>query len=81
MRGDERVHESLEVGSPPLRKSVADLPFVVDALACELRANWRKALVQPRLEAFDLVVLGAEVVAWPVRCQKSLDNCLRKHTA
>jgi hypothetical protein len=81
MRGDEGIHESLEVGSPPLRKRIADLPLVVDALACELRADWRKALIQPRLEAFDLVVLGAEVIAWSVRCQKSLGECLGKHTA
>jgi hypothetical protein len=81
MRGDEGVHECLEVGSPPLGKSVADLPLVVDTLACELRADRREALVQPRLEAFDLVVLGAEVIAWSIGCQKDLDECLRKHTA
>jgi hypothetical protein len=80
MRRDEGIHECLEVGSPPLRKRVADLPLVVDALACELRADWRKALVQPCLEAFDLVVLGAEVIAWSVRRQKSLCESLGKHT-
>lgn len=63
MGGDEGVHEGLEVGSPPLRKRVADLPLVIDALARELCSDWRKALVQPRLEAFDLIVLGAEIVA------------------
>jgi hypothetical protein len=31
MRGDEWVHEGLEVGPPPLRKSIANLPLVVDA--------------------------------------------------
>jgi hypothetical protein len=64
VRGDEWVHECLEVGSPPLRKCVSNLPLIVDALACELRADWCKALVQPGLEAFDLVIFGAEVVAW-----------------
>lgn len=54
VRRDEGVHEGLKVGPPPLRERVADLPLVVDALACELRADGREALVQPRLEAFDL---------------------------
>ena len=62
MRGNEWVHEGLEVRSPPLRKRVADLPFIVDAFTCELRADWCKALIQPRLEALDFVVFGAEVV-------------------
>jgi hypothetical protein len=65
MRGDEGVHEGLEVRPPPLRKCVANLPFVGDALASELRADGCKALVQPILEALNLVVLGAEVVARP----------------
>jgi hypothetical protein len=54
--GDEGVHERLEVGPPPLRKRVADSPFVVYALARELCADRRKALVQPGLETFDLIV-------------------------
>jgi hypothetical protein len=45
VRRDEWVHESLEIGSPPLRQCVADLPLVVDTFACELGADWRKALV------------------------------------
>jgi hypothetical protein len=64
VRGDERVHECFKVWSPPLRKRVTDLPFIIDALACELRANWCQALVQPCLETFDLVVFGAQVVTW-----------------
>jgi hypothetical protein len=80
MRRDERVHEGLEIGSPPLRQCVANLPLVVNALACELRANWCEALVQPRLEAFDLVVFGAEVIARSGRCQNSLSECLVKRT-
>jgi hypothetical protein len=72
MRGDERVHERLKVRSPPLRQCVADLPLIVDALACELRADRRKALIQPRLEALDLVVFCAEVVAGSSICQNGL---------
>ena len=63
VRGDEGVHERLEVGAPPLRQCIADLPLVVDALACELCADGRETLIQARLEAFDFVVFGAEVVA------------------
>jgi hypothetical protein len=47
---------------------VANLPLIVDAFACELRADWCEALVQPGLEAFDLVVFGAEVIAWSREC-------------
>jgi hypothetical protein len=63
VRWDEGVHEGLEVGPPPLRQCVADYPLVIDTLARELCADWCEALVQPRLEAFDLVVFRAEVVA------------------
>lgn len=62
MGRDERVHERLEVGAPPLCQCVANHPLVIDTLSCELRANWCKALVQPGLEALDLVVFGAKVV-------------------
>jgi len=60
---NEWVHERLEVGPPPLCQCVADLPLVVDALTCELGADGRKTLVEPRLETLDLVVFGAEIVA------------------
>lgn len=63
MRRDERVHEGLEVGPPPLSKRIANYPLVVYAFACELCAHWCEALVQPRLEALNLVVFGAEVIA------------------
>lgn len=66
VRGDEGVHERLEVGAPPLCQRVADLPLVVDALAGELRANRRQALVEPGLEALDLVIFRAQVVAGAV---------------
>lgn len=61
--GDEGVHEGLEVGAPPLGQGVANLPLVVDTLAGELRADGGQALIQAGLEAVDLVVLGAQVVA------------------
>jgi hypothetical protein len=63
MRRDKRIHERLEVGPPPLRKRIANAPLIIHALARELRADRRKALVQPRLEALDLIILGLEVVA------------------
>ena len=63
VRGQEGVHEGLEVGPPPLRQRVAHRPLVVDGLAAELVADWGEALVQSRLEPPDLVVFGPEVVA------------------
>jgi hypothetical protein len=68
MRRTEGVHEGLEVGPPPLRQCVADQPLVVDALARKLCADGREALVQSRLEAFDLVVFRAEIVTGAVSC-------------
>jgi len=62
VRGDERIHEGLEVGPPPLREAVADLP-VAGLLALAQPAHGRQPLVQPRLEARDLLVLGPQVVA------------------
>ena len=51
VRWDERVHEGLEVGPPPLRKGVANDPFVVDTFTRELSAHWCKSFVQPELES------------------------------
>lgn len=62
MRGDEGVHERLEVGAPPLRQAVADLP-AAGLLALAQLSDGRQPLVQARLEALDLVVLGSQVVA------------------
>jgi hypothetical protein len=70
MGGDEGVHESLKVRPPPLCQCVANLPLVVDAFACELGADRCKALVQPCLEALDLIVFSAQVVAGSAACQK-----------
>lgn len=74
MRGDERIHEGLEVGAPPLRQSVAHLPLVVDAFACELRADGCEALVQARFEALNFVVFRTEVVAGA--SYVSIENCV-----
>lgn len=63
MRGDERVHEGLEIGSPPLRQRITDLPLFIDTLTTELRTNWSQALIQSHLEAFNLVILGVQVVS------------------
>lgn len=65
MSRQERVHERLKVGAPPLCQSVADVPILVDALAAELRAHRREALVQAGLESGNFVVILAEVVAGP----------------
>lgn len=67
MRGDEWVHEGLEVGSPPLRKSVADFPLVVHTLARELATDRSEALVQARFEPFKLAFVVVEVVSGAVR--------------
>lgn len=67
MRGDEWVHEGLEVGSPPLRKRITDLPLVVHTLARELAANRSEALVQARFEPFKLAFVVVEVVSRAVR--------------
>lgn len=48
---EERVHESLEVGSPPLGKGVGDVPFTCVAIVGELGSRWSKTFIQTILEA------------------------------
>lgn len=64
MAGQEGVHESLEIGAPPLREGVANLPVLVDAFAGELRADGGQSLIQPFLEPVQLLVVVVQVVAW-----------------
>lgn len=65
MSRKERVHEGLEIGSPPLRKCVANLPIVVNTFARELRAHWGEALIQSLLEALDFLVFVVQIIAGP----------------
>lgn len=58
------VHERLEVRPPPLRKGIANLPFVVHTVTGELVARRCKSLVQSLLEPGDFVVGRLEVIAW-----------------
>ena len=70
MSGDERVHERLEVGAPPLREAVADLPVVVDPVRrveLDRALGRREPVVEPRLQPVDLVLARLEVVARPAR--------------
>lgn len=61
MSRDEWVHEGLEVGPPPLGKTVADVP-VGRILAVAQAADRGEALIKPSLEALDLLVAVLEVV-------------------
>ena len=61
----EWVHESLKVGPPPLCKSVADFPVIINTFAGELRSNRCKALIQSLLETFNFIVLVVQVITWP----------------
>lgn len=60
---DERVHEGLEIRSPPLRQRITNLPFLIDTLAAKLRTDGCQALVQSHLEALNLIIIFLEVVA------------------
>ena len=60
----EWIHERFEIGPPPLSERVCNLPLIIDTLARELSPRWRQALVETRFEAFDLVIIGLEVIAW-----------------
>lgn len=55
MGRDEGIHESLKVGSPPLGKSFANLPFAFVAVVGELIARGSESFVQADLEALNLV--------------------------
>lgn len=67
VRRQKGIHEGFEIGSPPLRQCVTDLPLIIDALARELTANGREPLVEPQLEPFDLVVFRLQIVTRPVQ--------------
>lgn len=58
---DEGVHEGLEVRPPPLGKTVADMP-VRRVLAVAQAADRGQALVQPGLEALNLLVSVLQIV-------------------
>lgn len=61
MRGDEGVHEGLEVRAPPLGKAVANVPIAL-ALAVAQAANGRQTLIKPFLETLNLVIVVLEIV-------------------
>lgn len=65
MRWEEGVHESLKIRPPPLCQCVANHPFIIDCLACELVTNRSQALIQPSLEALDFILLRLKVVTGP----------------
>lgn len=78
MRWEKRVHEGLEVRSPPLGQGVAYLPFVVHALARELVAYWCQTFIQAELEAFDFIVFGLKVVTRSAKRQLTGKHRSRK---
>lgn len=61
----ERVHKSFKVGSPPLRKCVANFPVIVNTFAGELRSYRCEAFIESFLEAFNFIVLVVQIIAWP----------------
>ena len=63
MRWAVWVHERLKTGSPPLRNRISNLPLIVDTLARELGPGWCQAVVETRFKAFNLLFIGAKVVA------------------
>ena len=63
VRRDKRIHEGLEVRSVPLGEGVCDVPVVVCCFGCAERACGCEAFIQALFEAFDLVHVGAKVVA------------------
>ncbi len=63
MRWDERVHESLEIRSPPLRQRITNLPLLINTLATELCTNRSQSLIKSHLEPVYLVIFGLEVVS------------------
>ena len=62
-------HKSFEIGSPPLGQTVANFPFVVEAVGAVelLREGWgSKTVIQAFFQTLYLVLAGFEVVAWSV---------------
>lgn len=62
MRRNEGIHERFKVWPPPLSQAITHLP-IARLFALAQAADGRKSLIEPRLEALDLIVLGSQVVA------------------
>jgi hypothetical protein len=75
MRRDEGIHKRLEIRAPPLRKRIADLPLIINALTRELRAHRSKPLIQPRLEALNLVI---RMCGWLCSWQTRMASLVRR---
>jgi hypothetical protein len=63
VRGNEGVHEGLEVSPPPLRKTIPDLP-VAGLFALAQSSHGSQPLVQTNLKAIDLRIIRLQVIAW-----------------
>ena len=78
----EGVHEGLKVWSPPLRQSIADLPFpFIDTIAAELGPHRSQAFVETLFEAGDLVGIFREVVTRSAQLQSvwfQIEDCRMK---
>lgn len=70
MGRQERVHECFEIGSPPLRQCVADLPFIVHPFSRELGAHRRQPFIEAQFEAFYFIIFGLEIIAWSCYSQQ-----------
>ena len=46
MRRQKRIHEGFEIGPPPLRNGIRNVPLVIDALTRELGPRRCQALVE-----------------------------------
>ena len=71
MRRVEWIHERLEVGSPPLRDRVCNLPLIIDTFTRELSPRRRQALIEARFETFNLIFIGVQVIPWSSEFSKS----------
>lgn len=69
VRREVRVHESFEVGTPPLGEGFADVPVGV---CLRKGAGGSEALVETVLEAFYFIDVVGEVVAGAVTPEESI---------
>jgi hypothetical protein len=71
MRGDEGIHEGLEVWSPPLGKTFSNFP-VSCLLTFAQAAHWCEALIEASLETVDFIIFRPQVV--PRKLEEGIRN-------
>jgi hypothetical protein len=68
------IHEGFDIGTPPLRQCIPNLPFIVDTFSRELTPYRGQSFIESLLESFDFIVFRLEIVPRTTRLVKEVGN-------